>query len=455
MPPRRDACRSLITRWRKLVYAPVFMQRSHIDWLHRHAHDERRVRRGHWFVAASLLAMLVGASTDFTQAGAAADGAAGAESNPTVDVIAAQYSVEPDLVSARLRHAQAVRSVVADWESSYPDTFAGSFHADGFAASTTVRFVGSVPASVQAQAANLESLASVGKIVFDTTATRTKRELRSSYLRAVSLLEDAGIQEAETTYSLRSQNIEVTLRVDDDVSLPPEYATSDAVKSMLESNGVGSVTLKAITGRLVHTESGVYGGDKVRDVSEGSDCTSAFAVTDGSTDGILTAAHCEDRDLYVAVNGDGGTFSMSYQEGHKGAQGDMAWYSTTGAEGPWIYRNPSTEDDVSGYLRRNWIREDDYFCFYGIATDAQKCGQVVKEEVSATSGGVTVGNLVAMDGPNLTSVDGDSGGPWYEGAYESITAVGIHYGAATNGYRLFTPVQSALTRFDLEILVHD
>lgn len=165
-----------------------------------------------------------------------------------------------------LHHAyQAIK-----WKSSYPDAFAGAIHADGFAARTTVRFVGSVTAAVQSEAASLTALASVGEIAFDTTATLTLRELRSGYLRAVSLLEGAGIEEALVSYSIESEKIGVTLRVDDDVSLPTDYGSPDAIKTMLDTNGVAGATVTAIAGKLLSAES-VYGGDTLRDTSDTSD----------------------------------------------------------------------------------------------------------------------------------------------------------------------------------------
>lgn len=399
--------------------------------------------------------MLVGASTDFTPASASADGSSGVESNPIVVVLAEQYAAEADVVSARLRHVQAVRSAIADWESLYPDSFAGAFHTDGFDASTTVRFVGSVPAAVRTASANLATLADVGEIVFDTTATQSKRDLRSDYLRTVSLLNDAGIQEATTALNIRSQQIEVTLRVDAEVPLPPGYATPESVKSMLDNNGVKHLTLTSVIGALVQLTSGVYGGDKVRRSSDISRCTSAFAVKKGSTKGILTADHCDGLNQYVAFNGDGETYSMSRRAGHFGSDGDMAWYTTSGSEGPWIYRNPSTKDDVASYLRRKWISEGDYFCFYGVATDRQMCGEVTDEEVTVSYEGESIGNQVRMEGSNLESLDGDSGAPWYEGAYQSITAVGIMTGHDDDDRQYFTPVHTALTRFGLEILEND
>ena len=399
--------------------------------------------------------MIVGASTDFTRARAATEQTTGMPAMATV--IAEQYATTPEIVAAHLRHIETMRPALAQWKSSYPAVFAGAVHTDGFTRTTNVRFVGSVPAAVQTEAESLMALDRVGKIVFDATATLSLQELRSGYLRAVALLESAGVRESTVSFSVSSETIKVVVRSDSEVALPPEYSTSEAIKEMLKANGVGSVSIRAITGRLV-TEASVYGGDKLRKTGSTKTCTSGFPVTTGSTPGVLTAEHCVGVNRYVAVNGDDSTYVVTRQAGHKGNQGDMAWYSTTGSEEGSIYKDAEWLENVDGYISRSHIDVGDFFCFYGISTDEIKCGDVEDDETSVTNHDVTVGNLVSMEGDGLTSARGDSGGPWFWNGYSSVQAVGIHHGHAISGgsYTLyFTPVQTALTRFDLDLLEDD
>ena len=374
------------------------------------------------------------------------------------NVIAEQYASTPEAVAAHLRHIETVRPVLAQWKSSYPEVFAGAIHADGFTRTTNVRFVGSVPAAVQTEAANLEALDRVGDIVFDTTATLTLQELRIGYLRAVSLLESAGVREATVSFSVSSGTVKVVVRSDDEVALPSRYSTPEAIKDMLEGDGIESVAIRAVTGQLV-TEASVYGGDKLRKSGTDNGCTTAFPVTDGSTQGVLTVEHCVGLNQYVAVNGDGSTYSATRQAGHKGSQGDMAWYSTTGNEEGSIYKDAGWLDNVQGYIARSHIDVGDFYCFYGLVTNDMKCGNVEDDETSViTKSGTTIGNLVSMEGDGLVGNLGDSGGPWFWNGYSSVQAVGIHLGHAIDdgSYTLyFTPVHTALTRFDLDLLEDD
>ena len=373
------------------------------------------------------------------------------------NVIAEQYATTPETVAAHLRHIEAVRPVLARWKSSYSEVFAGAIHADGFTRTTHVRFVGSVPAVVQTEAANLEALDRVGDIVFDTTATLTLQELRSGYLRAVSLVESAGVREAKVSFSVSAGTVKVVVRSDDEVALPSDYSTPDAIKEMLEGNGISSVAIKAVSGQLV-TEASVYGGDKLRKTGSTKKCTSGFPVTDGSTQGVFTAEHCVGVNQYEAVNGNGSTYSATRQAGHKGSQGDMAWYSTTGSEEGSIYKDADWLNNVQGYIARSHIDVGDFFCYYGIVTDDMKCGNVEDHETSITNNGVTIGNLVSMEGDGLASAKGDSGGPWFWNGYTSVQAAGIHHGHTIDdgSYTLyFTPVHTALTHFGLDLLEDD
>lgn len=443
----------------RVEYRPESMTRSHIEWMHRHHHrhhgDRKKTHRGYLLVAASAVAMLLGASTDFTTAGATTGEAA--VMPQVADVIAEQYATTPETVAAHLRHIETVRPVLAQWKTVYPEVFAGVIHADGFTQTTNVRFVGSVPAAVQAEAASLEALDRVGDIVFDTTATLSLQELRSGYLRAVALLENAGVREAKISFSVSSGTVKVVVRSDDEVALPSRYSTPDSIKEMLEGNGIGGVAIKAVTGQLV-TEASVYGGDELRKSGSSKKCTSGFPVTAGSTEGVLTAEHCVGVNQYVAVNGDDSTHTATRQAGHKGSQGDMAWYSTSGSEEGSIYKDAGWLDNVQGYISRSHIDVGDFFCFYGIVTDDMKCGNVEDAETTVTNNGVEIGNLVQMEGDGLASARGDSGGPWFWNGYSSVQAVGIHHGHTIDGgsYTLyFTPVHTALTHFDLDLLEDD
>ena len=438
--------------------------KSHFDWLHRHHEDHERVHRGRRLVFVTAIAMLLGASLDFTIVSAQTSGSGAATPadalEHTADLVAEQYSISSEMALARLKHEHAVRATIARWEQEHVGTFAGAYHGDNFATDTIVRFVGTVPGPVRVEALNLAASDDVGSISFDTTATQSLRELVAHKERVHSLLTDAGLQEVFSGVRVKDGEVAVEVRLDDATPAPPNLQTSDAIKTLLNDNNISDYALTTKSGPLVMEES-VYGGDKIRRGSGPDYCTTAFTVVKNGTEGVLTAGHCENLAQYVAV-GDGSNtvYTVYLQEDHRGAWGDMAWYTTLGAEQPWFYKTATGRYEVNGYIARSTIQVGDTFCLYGRATNhsgesddpdtSDACGSVVDRWAQQSSGGYDYNRLVEMEG--VSSTTGDSGGPWYTGSY----AVGIHRGKRSTGAnRLFTPVSSAFHVLDVELLVDD
>lgn len=428
--------------------------KSHFDWLHRHHADHKRVRRGRQLVLLTAIAMLLGASLDFTTAGAGTSGSANSADalEHTANLVAQQYSISSSTALARLKHEHAVRATIARWEREHAATFAGAYHGDSFAASTTVRFVGAVPNSVRIEALDLVASGDVGTIALDATATRTLGELVSDKEQAHALLTGAGLQEVISGIRVKDSQFAVEIRIDDATPAPPNLRTTAAIETLLNNNNLTDYALTARSGPLAADES-VYGGDKIRKGSGPNFCTTAFTVVKNSAEGVLTAGHCENLAQYVAVGDGSNTIYRVYlQDDHQGAWGDMAWYTTQGSEQPWFYKTASGRYEVNGYIARSAIQVDDTYCLYGRATNhsggSNACGSVVDRWVQWTIDGITYNRLVEVEG--VTSADGDSGGPWYTGSL----AVGIHKGRR-DGKRLFTPVSSAFHILDVELLVDD
>lgn len=436
--------------------------KSHLDWLHRHHEDHKRVRRGRRLVLMTAIAMLLGASLDFTIAGARTSDSTGPDNalEHTANLVAQQYSISASTALARLKHEHAVRAVIARWEREHAATFAGAYHGDSFAASTTVRFVGTVPSSVRIEAHDLITSDEVGTIAFDTTATRTLGQLVADKEQAHGLLTGAGLQEVFSGVRVKDGQMAIEVRMDEATPAPSNLRTAAAIRTLLDNSNIAGYTLTTRSGPLAVDES-VYGGDKIRRGSGPNFCTTAFTVVKNGTEGVLTAGHCENRAQYVAV-GDGSNkiYTVYLQEDHRGAWGDMAWYTTLGNEQPWFYKTATGRYEVNGYISRSSIQTGDTYCLYGRATnhagetddpdESDACGTVVDRWAQQSTGGYDYNRLVEVEG--VSSREGDSGGPWYTGS----SAVGIHRGKrATGGNRLFTPVSNAFHKFDVELLVDD
>lgn len=428
--------------------------KSHFDWLHRHHEDHRRVRRGRRLVLMTAIAMLVGASLDFTIAGARTSDSTGTDGalEHTASLVAQQYSISSSMALTRLKHEHAVRATIARWEQEHSATYAGAYHGDSFAASTTIRFVGAVPGSVRIEALDLVASDDAGTIAFDDTATRTLEELVADKEQAHALLTRAGLQEVFSGVRIKDGQIAVEVRMDEATPAPPNLRTLAAIRSLLDDSNLTGYTLTTRSGSLAVDEL-VYGGDKIRKGSGPNFCTTAFTVVKNGTEGVLTAGHCENLAQYVAVGDGSNTIYRVYlQNDHQGAWGDMAWYTTLGSEQPWFYKTASGRYEVNGYVARSAIQVDDTYCLYGRATNhsggSNACGSVVDRWAEWTIDGITYNRLVEVEG--VTSADGDSGGPWYTGSL----AVGIHKGRR-DGKRLFTPVSSAFHILDVELLVDD
>ena len=236
-------------------------------------------------------------------------------------------------------------------------------------------------------------------------------------------------------------------------SLPLPQAAA-ALEDILESNtGLPfTVTIDAAA-----QPDSIHGGE--HNDSNSYECTSAFAVLDGSTRGMLTAGHCGDitthrRSRTTAHTGS--SYTATHQDTVWGDDGDSSWYTTSQWESDDFYASTTTTRDAAGYEVRSNMNGD-YVCHFGISS-GYSCGTVVKtnHDPSYPACGWWLGcdnRWVKVEGPTLKSCSGDSGGPWFL----VFTAYGVHSGsdnssdctAAGTDFATFTAMDDVLRDLDL------
>lgn len=161
-------------------------------------------------------------------------------------------------------------------------------------------------------------------------------------------------------------------------------------------------------------------------------CTTAFAVSQGGSRGVLTAGHCPN---YRAVPA-GTTVGADYPTEHRGRYGDSQWHSTTDTTTNVIRNGSSSFRTITG---QGIASLNSQVCNYGKTRTSASCG-TVKSQASCVQykDQPYMCRLVVVRG-SFTN-PGDSGGPWYI----SNSARGIHSGSnKTKNEMFYTRIGSA------------
>ena len=200
----------------------------------------------------------------------------------------------------------------------------------------------------------------------------------------------------------------------------------DAIRSRAEQ--VGGVPVRVVINDLIEQNMAVFGGGLVHGYVGGTRyrCTSGFVITDGSRNGIATAAHCPDEITYQDENGAeipltfGGQSGLGYQ--------DVQINLSDQASEPLFYA-----DRGAGSLRRltSWrnlasTRAGDFVCHYG-ESSGYSCAEVELSDYAppgALCGGPCSPTWVTVKGPDC--IAGDSGGPVFSGTVAFGIAKGVN-----------------------------
>jgi hypothetical protein len=200
----------------------------------------------------------------------------------------------------------------------------------------------------------------------------------------------------------------------------------DTIRARAEQ--VGGVPVRAMINDLNESNMSVAGGGRVEGFQNGhrERCTSGFVVTDGSRDGIATAAHCPDELVYRDPEGDddplafAGSWGAAYQ--------DVQVNFSAEALEPRFFanRDEGSLRDVTSWRNLAATRAGDFVCHWG-ETSHYSCGVVELTDYAPPGelcGGPCQPTWVTVSGPSCNN--GDSGGPVFSGSVAFGIAKGIN-----------------------------
>lgn len=168
-------------------------------------------------------------------------------------------------------------------------------------------------------------------------------------------------------------------------------------------------------------------------------CTSGWSVTGPGYNGVVQAAHCDDGIDLIH-----GTHSMTLQDEHYGAYGDVEILSTATTDEPYFYASSTEWREVTGMKPREDLVVGENICAYGHGSNSRNCSQL--KHVSTTCG--SLNRMVEMEDDIMTG--GDSGGPWFKGN----RAVGVHHGPCGDG-DLFSVASLLPNALDAEVKISE
>ena len=205
----------------------------------------------------------------------------------------------------------------------------------------------------------------------------------------------------------------------------------EAIRARAEQ--VGGVPVRVVINDLIESDmamvgGAIVGGGRVEGVADGvrRRCTTGFVVTDGTRDGIATAAHCPDELLYRDAANDNVplAFAGQWGAGYQDVQINLSDQATE----PWFYANRDAGSlrAVTSWRNRAGTRAGDFVCHWGERSH-YSCAEVELTDYAppgALCGGPCEPTWVTVAGP--ACVPGDSGGPVFSGSVALGIAKGIN-----------------------------
>ena len=202
----------------------------------------------------------------------------------------------------------------------------------------------------------------------------------------------------------------------------------DAIRARAEQ--LSGVPVRIVVNELIEQNMSVDGGGRVEGIGTVSGrrnrCTTAFVVTDGTRNGIATAAHCPDELTYY--DRDGGTTALPFVEQYGLAYQDVQINLSGEAGAPLFYADRGADSlrQVNTWRNRDSTRAGDFVCHYG-ESSGYSCAEVLLTDYAPPGelcGGPCQPTWVTVAGPNC--VPGDSGGPVFSGEVAFGIAKGIN-----------------------------
>ena len=333
----------------------------------------------------------------------------------------------------------------------YEDSIAGIWVEQEPTVKGHIRFVGEIPAEAAAALATFESLNSDNVILMDDGTISLDEQSHRVQL-AADVIVDLGYQNAEISSDYIDEKIDIKLLLPEEVNQPDVDDLVNAIQNKLyqdrgttqdtslqDANTIDEADLELTilrgSGPIVNLDS-ARGGNFLREGGRRL-CTSGWAVSGPSGDGIITAGHCNNLDQYEVV---GGTpFDIDYQYRGYGSSGDVAYYTTSQPSEAKFNSSSSRIRDVTG-LKSTSSMVGNGLCFYGRFSNDARCGYKVEsiDAVIVFPDRTRIENIVRVTNPPRVITGGDSGGPWYVGT----EAWGSHVGRNNlDTYAYFMPVE--------------
>jgi hypothetical protein len=198
-----------------------------------------------------------------------------------------------------------------------------------------------------------------------------------------------------------------------------------------QAEGVAGVPVRAEIAER-QTNHALRGGGRVEGVDQSNGkryaCTTAFVVTDGSRDGIVTAAHCPNDLTYRQDDGSRTPLSFDGQWGWR--YRDVQLHVSPEKLQPHFYsdRRSGALRQVTSWRSRTSLRGGEWLCHYG-ESSGYSCEVIELTDYAPPGelcGGPCAPTWVTVSGPVCKS--GDSGGPVFLGS----VAVGITKGGSSS-----------------------
>ncbi|WP_313279893.1 S1 family peptidase [Timonella senegalensis] len=178
-----------------------------------------------------------------------------------------------------------------------------------------------------------------------------------------------------------------------------------------------------------------------------SSCTSGFTVVSGSVRGFLTAGHCGNTQKFSTTPTGSLTQSSTFKSQNYGKAADIQWHTpTVAASFKQFFGSSATSATTQLGTQTTYVGQG--LCHRG-KVSGYSCGYVTSVSFAPTWSEACNGLgcsavFVRASGTNLANRRGDSGGPWFGGAY----AYGIHSGgliADVGAWAAFTPIAKIST----------
>ena len=352
-------------------------------------------------VGALVITMLSGSSATATEA---TDNSVmldpTVDPNPDLEVIAKSRGWTIEQAAAQQRAADVVGALAVKIAGTHPEVFVGSALSEIPGGPPTIYIKGPADADLRDLVA-----ASAVKIILADRQPFSFDELESRKDKVHQALEAAGFRNVMTRVNITGGGM-----IPAAVAPEPGLSTAaDDILSMLPEDLRESVEL-TVTDADGFQDTTSFGGMWMRDSGDYW-CTSGFTVRKLSTGtvGVTTAGHCPT--INEIVHPGHGVHTTSRQAQHRGDYGDVEWHTTNATEEGTFYAETTTIRPVMYLEPRSGISVGEQVCQYGRASDYRDCLEVYDVSIACTLSGVYNNRLVQMD--RITSVKGDSGGPWF------------------------------------------